>query len=1069
MWFRWFLILGLFVAQDVRAAKEISFDRDIRPILSENCFFCHGPDEKKRKAGLRLDLQSAAKDVIAPGELSKSELHRRIHASDDDIMPPRESKISLSAKEKRLLTRWIEQGGQYDAHWAFVPPEKRKLPPLDDSDRKWVRNGVDHFIADRLRREGLQPSVAATKGTLIRRVSLDLTGLPPTLGDVDAFMADSSEKAYERVVDRLLASERFGERMALVWMDIARYADTGGYQGDVAKTQWPWRDWVIAAYNRNLSFKDFTIRQLAGDLLPDRTQEMLLASAFNRNHRINNEGGIIPEEWRVEYVADRVETTGTTWMGLTVGCARCHSHKYDPISHREYYQMFAFFNNVSEKGKSGDVAPLPNMDVYTGGSEGEHAELKSRVADLKKQEPGVKRAKKKLVTDWTTRELERIDADPVLSTLPAPLLHAPLDFKQKNYYFDARNRKRKLNAVGRRYREVTSKSSAGGVQFSQGTYLRTGNPHPDGRFSANRPATWSLRIGVAGRDLANVEGPIACVVADDKSELGYQVLLEDVDEKKPYRVVVRIHHDVRRSDGLEVATAPAVARKGEAHLAVTYDGSGRASGIRIYVNGKLLNAPASLDSLTGKVETSASLLLGTDSEAQSRANFRDATFSGGQLFDLQVFDQELTPAQVVALSIAEPVDSMFLAGAKGDVNSFLETHYLKAVDGEYQELLKKIGQGEAALAKFEKSSITKVSVMDEMKPRRPTYLLERGAYEHPDTNVVLEAATFAMLPAMPDSLPRNRLGLARWLFQEDHPLTGRVAMNRYWQMYFGIGLVKTVEDFGSQGERPSHLELLDWLALEFRDSGWDIKAMQKLIVMSATYRQSTKVTPELWARDPENRLLARGARFRLYGQALRDQALAVSGLLKPAIGGKPVMPYQPAGLWEDVSAKGVKYRVADGDDLYRRSMYTFWRRTVPPPSMMNFDNASREICSVKAPRTNTPLQAMNLMNDPQFVEAARCLAERMMREGGESVEERLVHGHRLVLARKPDEAVLRILKRGYAEYRKRFAAAANAVDPEAFISAGKSKPDAGLDAVELAAHTAVANILLNLDETVTKE
>ncbi|MFT4688444.1 MAG: hypothetical protein ACI9OD_000641 [Limisphaerales bacterium] len=1067
MRFRWFLMLSLFVAQDTRATEEISFDRDIRPILSENCFFCHGPDEKKRKAGLRLDIHSSAKDVIGRGDLQNSELHRRIHAGDADIMPPRDSKISLSPKEKSRLTRWIEQGGQYDAHWAFVAPKKWELPPLHDSDQTWARNGIDHFIAERLRRAGLRPSAAASKETLIRRVSLDLTGLPPTLTEVDAFLADTSVKAFERVADRLLASQRFGERMALVWMDIARYADTGGYQGDVAKTQWPWRDWVIAAYNRNLSFEQFTIQQLAGDLLPDRTPEMQLASAFNRNHRINDEGGIIPEEWRIEYVADRVETTGTTWLGLTVGCARCHNHKYDPISHREYYQMFAFFNNVSEQGKSGNVAPLPNMDVYTGGSEGEHAELKSRAADLRKQEPAVKRAKKKRVTDWTARELKRIADDSVFSNLPAPLLHAPLDFKQKNYYFDARNRKRKLNAVGRRLRAVTSKTSAGGVQFTQGAYIRTDNPHPDGKFSAARSTTWSMRIGVAGRDLANVEGPIACVVADDKSELGYQILLEDVDEKKPYRIVVRIHHDVRDSDGIEVATGPAIARKGEAHLAVTYDGSRRASGIRIYVNGKALKLSASLDSLTGEVETGALLVLGTDSEAQSRANFRDATFSGGQLFDLQVFGQDLTPPQVVALATAEPVDSMFLGGAEGDVNRFLETHYLKAVDAEYQQLLKKIAQAEAALAKFEKTSITKVSVMDELKIGRPTYLLERGAYDHPDTNEVLVASTFATLPAMAGDLPMNRLGLAKWLFQDDHPLTGRVAMNRYWLMYFGTGLVKTVEDFGSQGERPSHQELLDWLAVAFRESGWDIKAMQKLIVMSATYRQSSKVTPELWARDPENRLLARGPRFRLYGQALRDQALAVSGLLKPAIGGKPVMPYQPAGLWEDVSAKGVQYLVADGDALYRRSMYTFWRRTVPPPSMMNFDNASREICSVKSPRTNTPLQAMNLMNDPQFVEAARCLAERMMREGGESVEERLIHGHRLVLARRPDEAVLRILKRGYADYRTRFAAAEN--DAKAFIASGKSKPDATLDAIELAANTAVANILLNLDETVTKE
>lgn len=1058
---------ALFAATSLSAAEaKVDFDRDIRPILSENCFFCHGPDEKERKAGLRLDVATGAiADVVVAGSPEQSELIRRVTSSDpDEVMPPPESKISLTARQKQLLSQWVKQGAEFGTHWAFVAPQK---PPLPKTDPKWVRNGIDHFIADRLKREGLLPSASASKETLIRRATLDLTGLPPTIAEVDAFLADKSPQAYERMLDRLLASEHYGERMALVWLDAARYADTGGYQGDVHKTQWPWRDWVVQAYNRNLPFDEFTIQQLAGDLLPDRTQDMLLATAFNRNHRINDEGGIIPEEWRVEYVADRVETTSTTWMGLTVGCARCHSHKYDPISQKDFYQLFAFFNNVPENGKDGALAPKPNMPVYTGGSAGEHDHLKREVEELKQQAPGLKKAKQKLVDGWIDERVKRIESDEVFAGLPAPLLHLPLDFKEKNSYFDARDRKRRFTAVGRRFRAITDPKLGGGVQFSQGAYLRGKNPHLKGEFRSDQPASWSIHLNAAGRDVGNVEGPVVAVSEDDKTKRGYQILLEDIDSRKPYRVAFRLYHDRRRKNGIEVVTELAVPRKKNAHVVIAYDGSGKAAGVTVHVNGKAVASTIELDSLAETVSAKSLLLIGTDSEPGSRSNFRDSSFTTGRVLDLQIYGAAFSGEQAAALAKSDPVDAMFLGGGRGDVRPFLETHFLKAVDGEYQSLLKRLAQAEAAVAKFEKDSITMVSVMEEMAAPRLTYLLNRGAYDQPITNSLLQPVTFATLPPMKNELPRNRLGLARWLFQDDHPLTARVAVNRCWQMHFGIGLVKTAEDFGSQGERPSHPELLDWLAVKFRESGWDVKAMHKLILMSATYRQSSKVTPALLKRDPENRLLARGPRFRLYGQALRDQALAVSGLLAPKLGGAPVMPYQPDGLWEEVSAKGVKYRVAEGEDLYRRSMYTFWRRTVPPPSMMNFDNSSREICSVKAPRTNTPLQAMNLLNDPQYVEAARGLATRMMKEGGDSVAGRISHGHRLVLARRPAEPILKILTHGFEDYRRRYLQDKEAA--KSLLAVGRSKPDESLDPAELAAYTAVANILLNLDETVTKE
>ena len=1047
----------------------IDFDREIRPILSDKCFACHGPDEKKRKAKLRLDIETPAlAEVLVSGQPGDSELIRRITVSDpDEVMPPPEAKISLTEKQKQLLAQWVREGAEFGTHWAFVTPEKPDLPKLTAAHQKWARNGIDHFVAKRLEGKGLQPSPAADKETLIRRATLDLTGLPPKLEDVDAFLADRSPKAYERMLDRLLKSRHYGERMALVWLDVARYADTGGYQGDVHKTQWPWRDWVVAAYNRNLPFDQFSIQQLAGDLMPERDQQMLLATAFNRNHRINDEGGIIPEEWRVEYVADRVETTATTWMGLTVGCARCHSHKYDPISQKEFYRLFAFFNNVPENGKDGALAPKPNMQVYTGGSEGEHEHLKREAEALKKREAILKKAKTQVVGRWFLEQVQRIAAEPVMSTVPPPLLHLPLDFKERNIYRDARNPKNRFNAIGRRFREVSDPELGNGVQFSQGAYLRGKNPYPKGEFRSDRPATWAIHLNAAGRDVGNVEGPVVCVTEDDKTKRGYQLLIEDVDGKKPYRVTLRIYHDRRKQHGLEVVSELAVLRKCNTHVAVSYDGSGQAAGIAMYVNGRPVKTEVLLDELSVVAVAQSGLLVGTDSEEGSRSNFRDSSFTSGRVLDLQIYTEALNAEQAAALAKANPVDLMFVAGGKGNVMTFLENHYLKAVDKEYQGHLKKLAQANAALARFEKNNITLVSIMEEMPEPRSTYVLHRGVYDQPVTNEVLQPATFSNLPPMKEDLPPNRLGLAAWLFQENHPLTARVAVNRYWQMHFGVGLVKTAEDFGSQGEQPSHPDLLDWLAVTFRESGWDIKAMHKLILMSATYRQPSKINRKLLERDPENRLLARGPRFRLYGQALRDQALAVSGLLVPKLGGAPVMPYQPEGLWEEVSAKGVKYKVAEGDDLYRRSMYTFWRRTVPPPSMMNFDNSSREICSVKAPKTNTPLQAMNLLNDPQYVEAARALAARMMKEGGTSVADRITHGHRLVLTKRPSGAILGILTRGYTDYLAKYTQDDAAA--KALVTVGKSSPDESLPTAELAAFTAIANILLNLDETVTKE
>ena len=1060
--FTWLLLFTF--ALSAGAENSVDFNRDIRPILSENCYFCHGPDAAERKAGMRLDIRAAAVEagVFIPGDAEKSELHHRIHQADpDEVMPPPESKLTLTEAQKKLLDRWIDSGAEYAELWSFVAPKQADFPELPGDLKGWPRNEFDHFVAKRLADEGLRPSPEARKETLIRRVTLDLTGLPPTPSQVDAFLADESDSAYEKVVDRLLASRQYGERMALVWLDAARYADTGGYQGDVKKTQWPWRDWVIGAYNENLPFDQFTIQQLAGDLLPDPTDEQLLATAFNRNHRINDEGGIIPEEFRVEYVADRVETTSTVWMGLTVGCARCHDHKYDPITQRDFYELFAFFNNVPEQGKDGDLAPKPNMQVYTGGTKEEHLALREEVAALEKRRFDYAEDNAGF-TDWLDTTGADARKHPAFSELPAPLVHLPLDeFDGKRVENLVANAKpARVAGTKNRVRAQADAKHSGGTTFVQGGYLDAGKL---GSWSPERPGSWAAWIRNDG-DIAGVEGPVFSRVTPDEKRSGYHINLVE-QEPAQFAVAFRLRAE---GPGLEVISEMRIPRKQLSHIAVTYDGTKRADGVRIFIDGKESDVVVGRDSIKGTVEVNEELLIGSETEDSAESAIRDELLGNTVLDDIRVFDETLSETQMSALFHLAPES---LLASRGDLGKaerdYLSRTYFRDHDPEYKKITTNLTQAKAALDSFEKTKITSVSIMEEMPEPRPTYLLQRGAYDQPDERTRLKPATLSALPPMHDELPGNRLGLARWLLHSDHPLTARVAVNRYWQMYFGNGLVRTPEDFGSQGQAPTHPELLDWLAVEFRESGWDVKALQKLIVTSATYRQRSAISSELAERDPENRLLARGPRFRLYGQALRDQALAISGRLDDRIGGPPVMPYQPAGLWEEVSAKGVKYVVGDGSDLYRRSLYTFWRRTVPPPSMMNFDNATREICSVGATRTNTPLQAMNLLNDPQYVEAARLMAERMMREGGTSTTDRIRYGHQLALARHPDEPVLKILANGHADYLATFLDDPNAAAD--LVGVGKSEPGKNFDTAQLAALTAVAGVILNLDETVTKE
>ncbi len=831
---RFFSILNFaFVLPDgllLSAPKDLDFNRDIQPILSENCYHCHGPDKAERKADLRLDQEKGAKTVtdgvtaIKPGHSAESELIKRIFSDDpDEVMPTPKSNRSLTAAQKEMLKRWIDDGAKWGVHWALVKPVKPVVPNISDPKTK-IKNPIDAFVLARLKQEGLNPSPEAARETLIRRVTLDLTGLPPTPEEVDAFIRDASSQAYERVVDRLLNSPRYGERWCWDWLDAARYADTNGFQGDPTRSMWPWRDWVIRAINQNMPYDKFTIWQLAGDLLPKATTDQKLASGFNRNHMMNGEGGRIPEETRVENVMDRVETTGTVWLGLTIGCCRCHDHKFDPILQRDYFAFYDFFNQTSETGQGHNGHAPPLLDLST---PEENARLKAAVENLK----------------VIAMEVEAFEL----------------------------------------------------VKF----------PRP------------------AGKPLS---------------------------------------------------------------------------------------------------ESDASKLPGNLS---------------------------LTLARVPP--------------AKRNIEALPEAiNYFKGRDDDYAKLLEKL-LAAVRNRETESTQVTKVMIMDTLAKPRSTFVLAKGAYDKPTAKKVT-ASTPAVLPPLPANAPKNRLGLAQWLVSPRNPLTARVTVNRFWQAFFGIGLVKTSEDFGVQGEKPVHQALLDWLAIDFVKNGWDVKALHKLIVMSGTYRQSSKITPQLLERDPENRLLSHGARFRMPSWMIRDGALAQAGLLKEKLGGSPVNPYQPEGIWEEATFGKTKYQQDKGDALYRRTLYTFWRRIVGPT--MLFDNAARQVCNVKMYRTNTPLHALTTLNDVTYVEAARAMAQRILLAEKED-EARINLAFRLAMARtvKPDEKDillqrLQLLKIQFSEDREAIGK---------LLSVGESPRDTKLDAGEHAAWTALCQLILNLDEAITKE
>ncbi len=1034
-------VIPLWVALAWCQQDAVQFNRDIRPIFSDKCYTCHGPDKGNRKANLRFDIEAAAKGdlgnghmAIVPGDLAKSEIVRRVSTASKGLrMPPVYTGRDLTPREISLIQRWIEQGAKWQKHWSFIPPLRPDLPAV--ANRDWPRNGIDYFILDRLQREGLTPSPEADREALIRRVSLDLTGLPPTPAEMDAFLADKSPHAYERVVDRLLASPRYGERMGARWLDGARYADTNGYQTDAERSMWRWRDWVIDAFNRNKPYDQFAVEQIAGDMLPHATLDQKIASGFNRNHRGNGEGGSIAAEFLVEYVVDRLETTSTVFLGLTMGCARCHDHKYDPLSQKEFYQFFAFFNNIEEMGrvfKYGNSPPLikaptpvqqadlSRFDAKVTGAEQHFTALQPEIA--KAQHAWEKSVTKSGSEDWSL-------TDGLVAHLP----------------FDG-------SLAGK---TATPTWSDGAPEFVAGKLGKAASFDGKRYVDAGKTAAFGFydKFSVGAWIYPTAEnGAIVSKTEDVSEALGYSLYLKN--GKVQFNLVQRW-----LDDALRMETQEPLALNQWHHVLASYDGSRVATGVRIYIDGESRQLKTILDELNQTFDSPQPLRIGAGGGPENRFH--------GYIDDVRIYSDAVSPAEAAVIATPASVSEIAAIPAAQRTEAqtdklawcFLETRAPENMRAARQELRE---ARKLRLQFFE--SVPTVMVMQEREKTRDTFLLIRGAYDRPGDKVA--AAVPAVLTSPSTHNAGNRLELARWLVDPENPLTARVAVNRFWQMYFGTGIVKTVEDFGSQGEWPTHPELLDWLATEFVRTGWDIKGMQKTIVMSATYRQSSKVTPALLQKDPENRLLSHATRVRLPAEMVRDQALSVSGLLVEKLGGPSVKPYQPAGLWKELSG-AEDYKQDRGEDLYRRSLYSYWKRTAPPPAMMNFDAAGRETCVVRETRTNTPLQALTLMNDVTYVEAARMLAERMLTEGGATPEERIAFAFRLAAGRRPHPVETRILLDSLRYHRDTYQ-----TDPEAalkLVSAGEHARNEKLDTRELAGYAAVASMILNLDAVVTKE
>jgi len=1034
----------------------VDYNRDVRPILADKCFACHGPDAGKRKAGLRLDLSEAAygplpespgRVAIRPGQIDRSELVRRILSTDPDLrMPIPASHLELSAVEKAVLVRWIEQGAAYKPHWAFVKPWKQAVPVL--TGEPGPLGVIDRFIRARLPALGLQPAPEADRETLLRRLSLDLIGLPPSPAEVDAFLSDTSPDAYEKQVDRLLASPHYGERMATDWLDVARFADSHGYTVDRLRDQSPWRDWVIAAFNRNMPYDRFIHEQLAGDLMPTPSRDMLIATAFNRNHQQNMEGGIVEEEFQTEYIMDRTNTFGEAFMAMSLGCARCHDHKYDPVSQKDYYRLYAFFNNILEAGQISwnDDMPTPTLHLPTPVQEAAITDLQTRIRSAEAAVDSVRAAALQRAEDWVG-EGQYLSIP--LGKRPQAGLQAwfPLDGDLFDRIDTARKGVMKHDAgvAGdtARFRQEQGRQV---LQLDGDTYLDLSGAGAFRRSDAFTVGLWawipkSLSDGV--------------IIHKSNAERLYNF--------KGFHIALRNG----RFEALMAHTAPSNAiilqsgkpatRERWVHLTLAYDGSSRAAGLQLWVDGEPQEMRVVKDRLTKDIIFHQK----PEPGLQVGGWWRGTGFRGGLVSDVTAYGRMLTPLELRAL--AGLADAGRLARippaslTKSEQQS-LAAFRAETADTDFRQALATLRALRTALSDTMRQ-VRDLMVMEEMPAAKPAYLLRRGRYDMPGERVT--PGTPASIFGYSSALPSNRFGLAQWLTHQDHPLTSRVAVNRLWQMLFGTGLVRTSEDFGNQGEMPSHPELLDWLAIDLHESGWDVKRMVRQIALSRAYRQDSRVSPAAREADPANRWLSRGPSARLTAEMLRDNALSAAGMLRPEVGGPSFRPYQPIGLWD---IKGDTYRADSTAHLHRRSLYALVRRTVPNPTLSTFDAPDRSVCLSRRQRTNTPLQALVTLNDPTYLEACKALGQRMamLPDIGQGI--RLAF--RSLTGRHPTDAEQALLADLHSQQQQRFRS-----HPEktvGWLGAG-ILPRIDQQPPELvAAHAVVASTILNSDATLTK-
>ncbi|MBX3255271.1 MAG: DUF1549 domain-containing protein [Chitinophagaceae bacterium] len=1021
---------------------KLDYNIHVKKILSDKCFSCHGPDSKKQKADLRLDIAEAAYTkqtesglrAIRPGSISKSEVTHRILSTDAEYrMPTPASHLTLTAHEKAVILKWIEQGAEYKPHWAFVAPEKTTLPKVRNT--KWIKNDIDRFVLNRLEQEGLQPSPEADKETLIRRVSFDLTGLPPSIAETDAFLEDSAPDAYERMVDRLLGSPRYGEHMAAYWLDVARFADSHGYLDDKHRDASPWRDWVIQAYNKNLPYDQFITWQLAGDLLPNATKEQILATGFNRNQKQNTEAGIIPEEFRVEYNVDRTNTLGTGILGLTLGCAKCHDHKYDPVSQKDYYSLYAFFNSTFELGSS-------NYGNYTNMVPGPTLLLTDKKDDQKIDSL-------KDVIQYLEQKLQPVKSQHPEKTLSQKIIaHLPFDKTERLNTGKGKTGNAFRNSIQPSFSAVASRERSGegisgkSLLLDEETSVNF-QPYGLGYFERYEPFAISIWL----KPSTKYEESAILHHSDPRRYgfQGYDLML--FNNKVGFRLMHAYPHDA-----ISIITNQEIEPGQWYHIAASYDGSSRASGMRLYINGKVVPVTVEYDNLKKNIRSfpdihKTSALAGL----AFGARVLEKTMKDAELDEFCLFNNTLDEAEAEWLYKTKAIHLL------GDHSTALQ---------QKPDSLMKARMELAAVYDSAKEAM----VMGDLPKPVATHVLLRGVYDNYGEEV--QPGTPAAVLPFPDSLPENRLGLAKWLFLPGHPLTARVAVNHVWEMYFGRGLVKTSDDFGNQGEMPSHPGLLDYLAVQFRENGWDLKALQKLIVMSATYRQQSVINTGLYEKDPDNILLARSSRYRMSAEMIRDNALAISGLLSSKIGGPSVYPYQPPGLWEALSDKSWRYiyKLSEEEDLFRRSMYTIIKRSSPPPYMLIFDAPDRNFCTVKRPVSSSPLQALALMNDPTFIEASKFVAMRIIHEGGNSIDGKLALGFRLVTGRRPGKDETMLLNEMYrAEndiLRKQPGKAKKIL---AVGNAKMDQPASPEGLIEAATYTNVIMALLNTDEFITRK